>query len=844
MFISFILVFKDRLILVGSLVYSIFCFYAWKEIYYHALKISLVLLSLEKRQLALWFGPMSGKYDFKEVEARLAESWERNGVYRFERNGNAKVYAIDTPPPTISGLIHVGHAYSYSQADFVARYKRMRGYNVFYPFGFDNNGIPTEILVERNYKTTAEDMGREKFSRLVEEETKKYEEMYRRTWTQIGISVDWSLRYSTISKEVQRISQLSFLMLANERRAYRKESPSIWCPKCKTAISQMELKDMDFKSRFITIQFSDGIQIATTRPELLPACVAVMVNDKDEKNAEKIGMDVTVPLFGNKVKVIGDRRVDPEKGTGVVMCCTFGDLTDIEWYKAYNLELRIAIDEDGRMLLGKYKGMKIREAREEIIKELKEKGLVLDEKEIVHTVNVHERCNTEIEFLVKKQWYIRYLDIKEKLIGLGEELDWHPEYMKVRYKNWVSGLQWDWSISRQRYYGVPFPVWYCRKCGEPVFADIGALPVNPLEQQPEKRCVCGSESFEPETDIMDTWATSSITPMINGRWKTDSGLFERIFPMDLRPQAHDIISFWLFTTIVKSYLHTGKLPWKSALISGHGLDSKGAPMHKSVGNIVEPKVVIERYGADALRWWASSSAPGSDASFQEKELVAGSKLINKLWNVNNFITMNYPEASDAKEGAGKNIVDRWILSICSTTIEKVTSLFEQYDYYTARREVERFFWIFCDDYLEFVKYRVYGGDASVRQHLDGVFLAILKMLAPFMPYITDEIYAKRYSKVDGSTSIHVSKWPVSGEFAYNKESLEHGWRVAKVLESVRILKHNIKMALNAPVKELVISERIGEGEDDIKGAMNISSISIGEGSAKVDDLGISIELRT
>lgn len=782
---------------------------------------------------------MNNRYDHKEAEPRLSEFWEANKVYAFDHGSKKRIYSIDTPPPTISGLIHVGHVFSFSQADFVSRYKRMKGFNVFYPFGFDNDGLPTELLVEKLHNTTAEKLGREKFIALVEEETAKYEKMYRELWENVGISVDWSLFYTTISKDVQRISQLSFLELNKINRVYRKETPTIWCTKDKTSLSQMELKDRVIKSKFVNLHFSDDIVIATTRPELLPACVAIFVNPEDQKNKKHIGEKVKVPIFGQEVKILADKRVNPEKGTGIVMCCTFGDLTDIEWYKAYNLDLKIVIDNGARMLVEPYKGMKIKEARQKIIEDLKQKGYLTDEVEVEHSVNVHERCGTEIEFLVKKQWFVKYLDIREKLLELGRKVKWHPDYMVVRYENWVNGLQWDWSISRQRYYGIPFPVWYCKNCDEILFADEKDLPVNPITTKTDKKCAqCGSSEMVPETDVMDTWATSSLTPLINAKWGSKENYMDRIYPMDLRPQAHDIISFWLFTTIVKAYLHTKKLPWKNALISGHGLDPSGKPMHKSAGNVIEPKPYIEKYGADALRHWASLSRLGDDASFQEKDLITGYKLVNKLWNVAKFVSGNFVY----DECGISNVIDRWILSRTSQMVKIATDHFEEYDYAGAKRVIDEFFWFFTDNYIEFVKYRVYKGDKAAKYALSIMFLILIKLYAPFLPFIAEEIYQSLYADKEKAKSVHLSKWIESEDILFDRHALELGDTIQKIIAAIRLWKHNEKLALNAELSEVVIDDEMKEGEEDIKGAINIKKISRGKGDFEVPDTKIKIKI--
>ncbi|MEM0201271.1 MAG: valine--tRNA ligase [Candidatus Micrarchaeaceae archaeon] len=781
---------------------------------------------------------MDDKYIAKEVEQKIRKYWEDNKIYEFKNNGKA-IFAIDTPPPTVSGFLHVGHVYSYSQADFVARYKRMNGYDVFYPFGLDNNGLPTEILVEKKNNVTSENVGREKFIELVESSIKEYENLYIDIWKTVGVSVDWTKLYTTISKDVQSISQYSFIELYKMGRAYRKETPTIWCTKCKTALSQMELEDKLLKSKFVKIKFAEDIIIATTRPELLPACVIIFVNPEDKKNSNLIGRKVKVPIFGQEVEIKSDKRVNPDKGTGVVMSCTFGDLTDIDWYKAYNLPLKIVIDEKANMLHPHFKGMKVHDARKAIIDELKQKNFIVEEKEIEHIVNVHERCKTEIEFLVKKQWYIRYLDLKEKLIELGNQLNWKPEYMKIRYENWVNGLQWDWSISRQRYYGIPFPVWYCKKCNEPILPNKEDLPINPLKNKPKTNCQkCGSAEIIPEEDVLDTWATSSLTPLINKKWSLKNEIKYDIYPMSLRPQGHDIISFWLFTTIVKCYLHTGKLPWKDVMISGHGLDSKGKPMHKSVGNIVEPMPIIEKYGADSLRYWTSSARLGEEALFQEKDLITGSRIVNKLWNVAKFTSKIKNESSDIS-----NLLDRWILSKLMVTIKKVNELFEQYNYSGAKREIEAFFWEFTDNYMEYIKHRVYNNIDSPGATLNKIFLSIIKLFAPFMPYVTEEIYQNLYKENENKNSIHLNQWPVFEEKLFNKKILEEGENISKLIKYIRAWKHDNKLALNSNIKELIINIEINKNYlEDIKGIMKIDEIKIGEGKLEVPETQFKIDI--
>ncbi|MDE1850422.1 MAG: valine--tRNA ligase [Candidatus Micrarchaeota archaeon] len=792
---------------------------------------------------------MESRYEPTVVEEKIAKFWEDSGTYKFDEKSDKEVYSIDTPPPTVSGDIHLGHIFSYSQAEFIARYKRMRGFNVFYPFGLDNNGLPTELLIEKKFDTTAEKLGRDKFVELVRNEIDQYNKLYVQLWKRMGLSIDWSLLYQTISPEVQKISQRSFLELNKMERAYRKEAPALFCPKDRTTVSQMELKDKMLKSKIVYINFSDGVTVATTRPEMLPACVAIFVNPEDAKHKGLIGKEITIPIFGNRVKVIGDKRVDPEFGTGVVMCCTFGDQTDIEWYKAYNLELKVIIDENGRMNHEYYKGLKIKEAREKIIGELKEKGLVVKEEEIEHNVNVHDRCGTAIEFIVKKQWYIRYLDLKEKFLELGNQVIWHPEYMKIRYENWVKGLQWDWSISRQRFFGVHFPVWYCKKCDEPKFAQESQLPVIPFTDSPIGKCEkCGSTEFVPESDVMDTWATSSLTPLINARWGLDDKYLKRIFPMSLRAQAHDIISFWAFNTIVKSYFHMNSIPWKEIMISGHGLDPKGKPMHKSDGNVIKPDEYLKKYGADSLRFWTSSSVLGDDNSFQEKEVVTGSRLINKLWNLTRFVEMN---SSSFEKQSSEFLLDSWIIHRLNETIGKATEDFDNYDYFKARNAVEKLFWEFTNDYLEFVKNRVYGKDTSIGYTLNLVLFDLIKMLAPFIPFVTEEIYQNVFianAQKLGSEktgSVHTNSWPKQRE-TVDKGRFEAADKLVKILLFVRKWKHDNKLALNSEIGEVTIAKEL-EGElggavEEIKSGMNIKSVKFGEAQLEVEE-GIKISIK-
>ncbi len=759
----------------------------------------------------------SKNYNALTSERRLKRSWNKYGIYAFDPKSKKKIFSIDTPPPTISGDIHMGHAFSYTHTDIIARYKRMRGYNVFYPFGFDNNGLPTERLVEKEMNVKANRMPREDFNKLCLQVSKEYENKFRKFWGDLGLSVDWNLLYATIEPRVQKLSQRSFIELYKKGREYRKEAPTIWCPECQTAIAQAELEDKELSSTFNDVLFEvEGkhIAIATTRPELLPSCVAVFVHPNDERYRHLVGKKAKVPLFNYKVPILADDKVDQAKGTGIVMCCTMGDLVDVEWWYAYNLPLKISIRKDGFMdkFAGKYEGLSIKEARREIIKDLKENNLLTSEKHIKHTVNVHERCCTEVELLVTKQWFIKYLDLKKEFLDLGNKLRWYPKHMKVRYDNWVKGLRWDWLISRQRYFGIPFPVWYCKKCGDIILAEDFQLPVNPLKDKPKRKCKCGSKEFIPEKDVLDTWATSSLTPQINSKWKEDNKFFDKLFPMSLRSSAYDIIGRWQFSTLVKAYLHNKKLPWRDVMISGHGLDPQGKKMSKSKGNVINPIELLNKYPADAIRFWAAGSSLGDDLPFQEKDVYTGQKTITKLWNAARFLFMHLKDYKNRKvklEG-----FDKWILIKLNKIIKTCTEELDSYEYSKIRLEVENFFWnVFADYYLEIIKDRLYNPDKrgklkkeSAQYALYNAFLNIIKLFAPIMPFITEEIYQKYFIKYEKAESVHISSWPKYNIKMMDRKIENAGDKAIEIIAEVRKFKTQHQKSLKTEIN-LVLDKK-------------------------------------
>ena len=564
---------------------------------------------------------MEKNYDFRQVEKEMQKFWRDNSVYSFDKNSSREIFSIDTPPPTVSGKLHIGHIFSYTQAEIIARFKRMQGYNVFYPFGFDDNGLPTERLVEKEEGIFAKNLPRAEFIDRCIKTSTKYENEFKDLWQSLGLSVDWSLQYETINPMVQRISQKSFLRLLKAGKAYMKEAPVLWCTECQTSIAQAELEATDKESSFNYIEFKVGnesLPIATTRPELLGACVCLFTNPNDDRYTSFIGKMAKVPLYNYEVPILADEKVDSQKGTGIVMCSTFGDSTDLEWYEKHNLSYRKLILSDGRidgadLFIG---GMTVLEARKQIIRLLSDSGLLKETKKITHTVAVHERCGKEIEILPSKQWYIDILSNKELFLKAADDINWYPEHMKSRYINWVENLKWDWCILRQRYFGVPFPIWYCKSCGSVIMADEEQLPVNPLDSRPNKPCSCGCEDFEPETGVFDTWATSSVTPLINSKWEEDCDFTDKLMPMSLRAQAHEIIRTWAFYTIVKSLYHTNQIPWKDIMISGFVLAKKGEKISKSKSNSeLSPQNIIENHSADAIRYWSASSKLGTDTFF-------------------------------------------------------------------------------------------------------------------------------------------------------------------------------------------------------------------------------------
>lgn len=801
---------------------------------------------------------LNKKYNFEEVEEKWLHKWEDESIYHFDYQSNKPIFSIDTPPPTVSGKIHIGHVFSYTQAEALARYKRIRGYNVFYPFGFDDNGLPTERLVEKVKKVRGQDLTRSEFKHLIEETVPLYEENFQKLFQRLGFSVDWNLLYKTSSKEVTKISQRAFLELIEEGKCYEKESPSLWCTECGTSIAQAELETKTVDSFFNYLKFKttdgDDFLIGTTRPELLPAIVAIFINPDDNKNKHLIGKKAIVPLINKEVLIRGDNKVDPTKGTGIVMCCTFGDQTDIYWWQKYNLDLCSIITEYGKIKqdVPNYGGLKLSVARQTIIEDLKKANLLDHQEAITHEVMTHERCGKPIDYLLRKQFFIDITKEKEKFLELGKEIKWYPHSMFNRYLDWVNNVSWDWCISRQRYFGVPFPVWYCKKCGKAYYADLKDLPVDPvLEKCPYNKCECGGEEFIPNNDVMDTWATSSLTPLINMKYKEKENLEKKIYPMSLRANASDIIRTWDFYTIVRSYYHLHNIPWKNVMISGFVMASKGEKISKSKGNTnIEPEELIKTYSSDVVRYWASSGSLGTDIAYNEETFKNGRKLVNKIWNVAKFIELHL---DDYKNNDFTNFTyfDKYYLNAFKIAEERIINYLDHFEIGLALNTLEKFFWDFCDNYVEIVKHRLYRPEEFGKDdRLSGqttfflIFSRMISYFSIYLPFVTEEIYQELFKKYFVASSIHILEIQ---PYKYNY-AVKYGEELLNIIKEVRGEKSKEALSLKTEVILLKLNfpkgalEEIKEAIPDIKATLNINELKLNESQEfKIEEIKLAKE---
>ena len=792
------------------------------------------------------------------LEDKWSTRWEHDSTYRFDRTRpRSEVYAIDTPPPTVSGSLHVGHVFSYTHTDIIARFQRMRGREVFYPMGWDDNGLPTERRVQNYFgvrcdpslpydpsfappdkpEKQAVSISRPNFIELCTRLTQEDEKAFEHLWRYLGLSVDWSMTYATIGRREQRVSQQMFLRLMRKGLAYQVEAPTLWDVDFRTAVAQAELEDREQPGAYHRIHFAraDGqgpVAIETTRPELIPACVALVAHPDDARYQPLFNTEVVTPLFGVRVPVLAHPLADPAKGSGIAMICTFGDITDVTWWRELRLPVRAVIQpngtlgpvtwgtagwessDDGRAQAhyDQLAGLSAKKAQAKIVELLTASGDLQGEpRPITHAVKFFEKGDRPLEIITSRQWFIRTLDFREPLLARGRELQWHPEYMRSRFENWVNGLTGDWCISRQRFFGVPFPVWYpVREDGaidyaHPIIPDEGQLPIDPSTDVPvgyaaAQRGVPGG--FVGDPDVMDTWATSSVTPQIVTRWEDDEEVFDHTFPMDLRPQAHDIIRTWLFSTVLRAHLENDSLPWRHASISGWVLDPDRKKMSKSKGNVVTPLGLLQEYGSDGVRYWAAKGGPGVDTAFDVGQMKIGRKLAMKLLNVSRFVL-----AGEASERAVTEPLDRGMLMTLALLVEDVTAELERYEYARALLKVEGFFWDFCDNYVEAVKSRRYGdfGAEAAQSAATASRLALsvmLRLLAPYLAFACEDVWS--WWKTG---SVHRAAWPTRAEVeavsGYDEAVRQGHVALTDALGTIRKAKTDQKLSVGAEVAEVV-----------------------------------------
>ena len=824
------------------------------------------------------------------LEETWLARWDDERIYHFDRSATrAEVYSIDTPPPTVSGSLHIGHVFSFTHPDLIARYQRMSGKKVFFPMGWDDNGLPTERRVENYFGVRCDpslpydpdfaapekpgeakiSISRKNFVELCQHLTATDEDVFKNLWRHLGLSVDWTLEYSTISPHSQAISQRAFVEMLNRGEVYSSEAPTLWDVDFRTAVSQAELEDRERPANYHRVAFAKGdgsgtVEIETTRPELLASCVALVAHPDDVRYQPLFGTTVVTPLFHVEVPVVAHELADPEKGSGIAMICTFGDTTDVTWWRELALPTRALIGRDGRFLpadfggenwptrdleaatslYARLEGRTVNQVRATVVDALRENGALIGElRAITHPVKFYEKGERPLEIVTSRQWFVSTLAHREDLLTRGEQLNWHPDFMKHRYKSWVEGLNVDWNISRQRFFGVPFPVWYhldengVVDFDHPIVAAVTSLPIDPSSDpapgfDETQRNQPGG--FIGDPDVMDTWATSSLSPQIAGHWGTD--LFERIFPMDLRPQAHEIIRTWLFSTVVRSHFQFDSLPFTHALISGWVLDPDRKKMSKSIGNVVTPMPLLKLHGADALRYWAASGRPGTDTAIDEGQMKIGRRLTIKILNASKFVLGRLEGASSVTAADVSEPIDRDLLALLAQLIVETTSAFDNYDYARALERTEAFFWTFCDNYVELAKTRSYSdvtdhATRSAHATMSLTLSTLQRLLAPFVPFVTEEVW--RWWHTD---SVHVAAWPTLDELGNAPLSSGVYFAVGDVLEAVRREKSTQKVSQRRQVAELVVAgpgetlETVQAGQRDLVDAGGVRSVVYEEAS--------------
>lgn len=806
----------------------------------------------------------------QQAEPAWCEKWEQARVYHYDPSvPRDKTFVVDTPPPTVSGALHIGHVFSYTQTDILVRYQRMLGKNTFYPMGWDDNGLPTERRVQNlfgvrcepsvpykeGYKSSGpkkdlkdyEHISRRNFLELCEQQTAEDEKRYEALWRRLGLSIDWRQTYSTVGAQCRKTSQLSFLDLFNKGHVYSAETPTLWDTTFRTAVAQAECEDREANGFFHDIKFQvqggGDFVISTTRPELLAACIAVVAHPEDARYKHLFGKTALTPLFRVRVPIMPSEHADPEKGTGIMMICTFGDIADVEFWRKHKLPLRQLISRDGRLNALTYvqefldsaeletaknnyaqlAGLYAKQARTKTVELLRAEGsLVGEPKPTKQAVKYYEKGDQPLEFVPARQWYIRILENKPALLEQGKKVKWHPEYMFKRYEQWVEGLNQDWCISRQRYFGVPFPVWYPIdhegnvEYANPIVAAAERLPVDPQTDCPPgyteaQRGVPGG--FAGDHDVMDTWATSSLTPMINSRWADDKARHAVLYPADLRPQAHEIIRTWAFYTITKSWMHEGSVPWHNAGISGWVVSPDKGKMSKSKGNTITPEGLLQTYSADALRYWSGKAKLGQDTVYDESVFKVGMRLATKLYNASRFamLQLKGPAAAGAPLSPADitEPLDRAWVSHLKKLVDDARTDFDNYEYAAVLLYVESAFWDFCDNYLELVKNRAYSGDPKAARSacaaLEWTLRVFLRLFAPFLPFITEEVWSSTFAASTGLPTVHKAAWPASAEMAAVDGDLLVLGTARKVLEAVRTKKAAEKRSVKWPVAKLAVT---------------------------------------
>ena len=819
------------------------------------------------------------------LEEKWAARWESEGTFRFDRSRpRDEVYSIDTPPPTVSGSLHVGHVFSFTHTDLIARFQRMRGKAVFYPMGWDDNGLPTERRVQNYFGVRCDPslpydpafvvppagkhpiaVSRPNFIELCVRLTLEDEKAFEHLWRYLGLSIDWSMTYATIARPAQRASQMMFLRLLKRGLAYQLEAPTLWDVDFKTAVAQAELEDREQPGAYHRVSFHkpDGgtVDIETTRPELLPACVALVAHPDDARYQPLFGNEVVTPVFGVRIPVKAHALADPEKGTGIAMICTFGDITDVVWWRELKLPVRAVIQANGTLgpvtwgsqgwesidasraqaAYNHMAGLSAKKAQVVAADLLKQSGdLVGDPRPITHNVKFYEKGDRPLEIVTSRQWFIKTIEFRDQLLARGRELQWHPSYMRARFESWVNGLNGDWCISRQRFFGVPFPVWYpirddgATDYGNPILPEESQLPIDPSTDVPPGYAAAQrgqAGGFNGDPDVMDTWATSSVSPQIVTGWETDADLFARTFPMDLRPQAHDIIRTWLFSTVLRSHLECDSLPWKHAAISGWILDPDRKKMSKSKGNVVTPLNLLQEYGSDGVRYWAARGGPGVDTAFDVGQMKVGRRLAIKLLNASKFAL-----STGTITGIVSHPIDKGMLTELAALVDDATASLEEYEYTRVLDRTEAFFWSFCDNYLELVKSRRYGdqgdeGAQSANTAMQAALFVMVRLFAPFLPFVTEEVWSWSH---DGS--VHRAAWPSSADVAQVATvdpAAATTLRTAfDVLAEIRRAKSEAKRPLKAVIARASIRDtpdrlaQLKPALDDLRAATYVEAVTL------------------